>query len=199
MMDIEPVTSAYADEIFKNHEVEYEKLEGKLVTIEWLKWKNPNSGFHSIAYVRAGGTLLVYGDMFEAVYQWNEAVTLKWISQCDIGYFHSKCRASPVGKEFKRWDYDALKTRVVDNFKDQVKDENGTDSDADERFEKFDEAGGTDYLHNEFEWYEWLSTNGDEFFGDAENWPNGWIRDDLCDLHLEGLKRAIAQLDQPKL
>ena len=105
-------------EEFETHEIVLHKTnsnedsEGRTHTLEHLVFKRPGSGMYLIEYVMRGTTLFVTGDLGEAVYWWSERHDLEWVSQCDLGYFSSKCMASEVGRDFKQWDSDQALQRV---------------------------------------------------------------------------------------
>jgi hypothetical protein len=190
---------------FENHVAKYEKHSEHLETLEW---KKPDSNIYAIWYVRQYGTLMVFGDCYEATYQWNyqKNLDLNWIAGLNSGYFISKCRASPHGRDPRVWNIQKAEEQLreyFDEFKDvetypphEFKDE------AKERAEeakKFDDASGWRYLgDSEFEWNYWLRENAYDVFG--EEWYEGILGNlgkvlgPCIPLHLEGLKAAMQQV-----
>ncbi len=100
------------DNTFKDHVAKREEFSGK----EFLMWRNSNgSSNYAIFYVRVWGMLMVFGDCYEATYQWNfeEGFNLTSIAKFDLGYFTSKCRASPHGRDPFIWDGQAWSERQL--------------------------------------------------------------------------------------
>jgi len=184
------------DEPFKDHIATYERHGDHLET---LMWKNPKSSLYAIHYVRRYSTLLVFGDCYEAVYQWtySDRATLAWMAACDEGYFYSKCKASPHGRRPLVWDQEVAEKVLKDYFADE---ENKEEAEA------FDRAGGWLAVREgtKFDYDGWLHENGHEVFGD-DWWDSriitepGMRRDCAIDLHLKGLKAAFEQLKQREL
>lgn len=83
-----------------------------------IRWGRPNSGFYSIYYTLFGNVLMVCGDLGEAVYQWSEEITLKFLSGLHIDYFASKCQASPHGRGFLDWDAEACEAEIAGYFEE---------------------------------------------------------------------------------
>lgn len=94
---------------------------GKRGNIERLRWAAPGTGIFSVTYLLDRHTLIVYGDLDEAVYSWSSTVDLKWISECDLHYFSGKLRASPLGREARVWDSDQAKQRLDSLIEDKAK------------------------------------------------------------------------------
>lgn len=198
------------DDVFKNHVATYEKHNDHLET---LRWRNPKCSQYAIWYVRQYGVLMVFGDCYEATYMWSwdGKVTLEWIATLDLGYFLSKCRASPHGREAKFFSSHELEENLKEYFaesctRNQPQCPEGECEDCDRRRKEeklFGETGGAlhggwDCTGDEFEWVEWLREYGDDVFGQDwwESVPSGKMLDPCIKLHLEGLKRAMAQLKE---
>jgi hypothetical protein len=193
-------------DVFKNHVAKYEKHNEHLET---LQWKEPGSSTYAIWYVRQYGTLMVWGDCYEATYQWNyqDGFDLKWIARCDEHYFISKCRASPHGREPYDWDSDEARRTLqkhFDEFKDSKYDEDYEEERESragelEEFERFD---GWRALDSKFEWEMWCWNHAYDVFGGC--WYEGVcanpgkVLGPCIPLHLTGLKRAMAQLKEEK-
>lgn len=99
---------ARAREWFAEHQVQEHttvRTEGG-VEFEYLRWGKPGTGMYRLNFLRMGDTLMVTGDLYDAVYGWGGAPpkTLAWIAGCDVDYFASKCMASPHGRGFRNWD-----------------------------------------------------------------------------------------------
>lgn len=184
-------------ETFKDHVAVYRILtDGRGGEIEQLIWKNPNSGFYAIYYLRWGNFLFVCGDCGEATYMWNESVNLRWIAQCDLGYFHGKCRAAPNGREFHQWNKDVLLRGIESNMRSEF--EEMGDQEVAAWWRDFENKDGLAAMHSPREWEEWLELNGELFFksDDPSAWPtNGYEIDIHCRLHFFGLQMAMKQVD----
>jgi len=190
-------TEEYAREAFRAHRATYRVLkDGYGGEVEQLIWKDPNSSFHSIYYLRWGNFLFVCGDCYEATYQWSESHNLKWIAQCDLGYFHSKCRASPSGREFREWDKDVLLRNIESNMRSEF--EEMSDQETAAWWRDFEDKDGLASMDSPREWEEWLELNGELFFksDDPAAWPtDGYDIDIRCRLHFFGLQMAMKQAD----
>ena len=208
-------------DIFENHVATYEKHNEHLET---LRWKEPNCSTYAIYYVRQYGVLMVFGDCYEATYMWSWSdprIDLRWIAGCNQDYFLSKCRASPHGRDPKVFDSHFLEEEMKDYFarereqwcdcqEDGECDCEGDCDCAEESYkcedcinreeaeQKFKEDGGWGAMEGEHEWVEWLRTYADDIFGVDwwEGMPDGKRYDTCVLLHLEGLKRAVAYLDE---
>ena len=64
----------------------------------------------------SGSTLVVVGDLGDAVYQWHgdPRLTFQWLAGLDLDYFVSKCRASEVGVPFEEWSEEIARERFAD-------------------------------------------------------------------------------------
>lgn len=125
---------ARAREWFAEHVVEEHstlRSEGGL-EIETLLWRRPGTWNYAVRYLRIGGTLIVTGDLYDGVYHWggNPPKTLAWIGGCDIGYFASKCQASPIGRQFKSWDEEVARRRIEAQLEDADRWADGKDEDC---------------------------------------------------------------------
>lgn len=158
-----------------------------------LDWREPTSGICAIRYICMGATLYVSGDLGSAVYQWNEAVTLEWITRCDIGYFAKKCEASEEGRKFVEWDQDTAVAKMAQFWIDNYPD------DAEKRAREFDELNGPEALESRGAWVAWLaeygptaeSPLGEDFYEYADV---GCVTALRCRAHLIGLKMAMEKL-----
>jgi hypothetical protein len=218
------VDDAGQKDIFKDHVATWEKHGDHLET---LRWRNPNDSHYAIWYVRQHGMLMVFGDCYEATYMWSwdGRVNLQWISTLNLGYFLSKCRASPHGRDPSYFDYNTLRRNLKEYFDEFKNDEDYNpgpgdpceDPPPDEddvlplfceehrqraKEEKlFEEHMGWHSMEDEFTWVEWLRVHGDDVFGYDwwESVPNGKMLDPCIKLHLEGLKAAFESLKKDTL
>ena len=196
-------------DVFKDHVAKYEKHGDQLETLEW---KNPNSTTMAIWYVRQHGSLMVFGDCYDAIYQWSwhQNITLEWMSKLREDYFISKCQASPHGREPKVFDSDALEKRMKEYFADgctmrEPRCPKGECECCDlrrkeEHLFSQDEYNGWGHMEDEFTWVAWLRENGDAVFG-ADWWesvPTGMILGPCIHLHLKGLRDAFEYLAKEK-
>jgi len=183
------------DEIFKEHVVDEYHIftTGCSQRVEILRFKKPGTVLRMIKYIMMNGRLFVCGDYGEAVYCWSESKDLSWVSGLDLSYFHGKCQASPVGREFVTWDSEeALEQakRVIEQTQEE---------DEDDLWEIFEEGGGREAADREYDWAQWLSTDTGRICFGEDSWEYsnlGKIIDPWCKTHFEGLKRAIAILKE---
>lgn len=199
------VDNAGQRDIFKDHVATYKKYDD---TLETLQWKKPGSSTYAIWYVRQYATLMVWGDCYEATYQWNwqKNFDLEWIAGCNLDYFVGKCRASENGRDPRVYDEYELRKDLRDRFAEgctykQPMCPEGECEVCDSRRKEaklFGEWGGWDNLEDEFTWVTWTREHGQAVFG-PEWWkciPSGKVLGPCIPLHLEGLKAAMAQLKE---
>lgn len=105
-------------EQFKNHRAKFHTWDNTFAS--FIEWKDPVSWNYGIRYIVQSQWLFAYGDLFEATYQWSEAVKFEWLATLDLDYFLGKCRASPTGRQFQVWDRDVGKAGLVE-FKDEIR------------------------------------------------------------------------------
>lgn len=187
-------------DIFKDHVAKYEKHSEHLETLEW---KKPGSSTYAIWYVRQYGTLMVFGDCYEAIYQWSyeRDISLQWMAECDEGYFVSKCRASSHGRSSYTWDSQAAKASMKEYFAEydnEAIDDEERDIRNREKEAFEDQYGWSALGEDKYTWVEWLRGNACAVFGDC--WAEsivcgfGGVLDPSLPLHLEGLKAAFSFL-----
>ena len=194
-------------DVFKDHVATYKNYGDELET---LQWKKPGDSHYAIWYVRQWSTLMVWGDCYEATYQWNwqKGFNLEWIAGCNQDYFIGKCRASPDGRDPRVYDEDEMQKDLKDRFAEGCTYKKpmcpeGECECCDQRRKEaklFEEYGGWRNLEDEFTWVAWAREYGHEVFGDCwwECMPSGKRLGPCIPLHLEGLKAAMAQLKERK-
>ena len=98
--------------------------------------------------ILGGGTLVVTGDLGDAVYQWHgdPRISFRWLSGLDLSYFVSKCRASEVGSRFEEWNEQAARSRFAEWKRDLPQDSRKRVS------KMFEEEGGDSAFGDRFEW-----------------------------------------------
>ena len=184
---------------FKDHVAKYEKHSDHLETLEW---KEPGSSIYAIWYVRQYGTLMVFGDCYEAIYQWYPDMSFRSMADTNLDYFVSKCKASPHGRKPEIWDSAAAHTCLKEYF---GQTSGGMDEDdlamLKKQEEEFEDLSGWRYLDSEFEWNHWAYDNASDVFGsdwyeDISLARPGMILDPCIRLHHAGLKAAFEQLAQ---
>lgn len=167
--------------------------------MERLVWQKEGDSSYYVAYHRTGTTLLVIGDLGEAVYRWHPAqpIDLRWISNCNLDYFKEKCCASEVGSKFEEWDSGAAKKYFEEMMRTPVEDDS---DEAEQTFEKtmeeFAALHGPEAFEYEMSWHMWLANNGDflrQYDYDWCEWAYdiGMVTHARCRLHLLGLKMAF--------
>lgn len=171
----------------------------KDTAIEILYWGQRDSSYSHIWYQTFRGYLMVFGDLGDAIYQWNSGVTLKSVAGFDLHYFHSKCVASESGRTSDWYDWDEREAlrQIKEHF---IQDGGDKESDtfADEEFMRFRLAGGNDALCEKTEWVQWVQENGEDFFG-QDYWEFAFNFGDVipigCRLHLLGLECVFAKTE----
>jgi hypothetical protein len=159
-------------EYFSNHKAYYNKE----TYTERLVWRDPNTMIGFVKYLCDGCYLYVSGDLGDAIYKWNEQVTLEWIAGCNLQYFESKCVASEKENNYKEWKPEvAIKT-----FKDHYPN-------CESMLPEIKEAAENPYTFAEFLFNE---------FNEIELGGAGYVVALRCKLHLRGLKDAMKQLIQ---
>ena len=165
-------------ERFKDHEVTL-KENG------WVKFAKPGTNIDMLCFNVFYGTLVVIGDLGDAVYRWGEKVDLDWIAGCNLDYFLGKCQASEVGREFTEWDpslcHEDMEKWAVQEFDEQ--DLERPESELQDATYAIDDG--------HIAWQAYLYDNGYELFGDEfyEFAPKFGVRPNLRGvLHLAALK-----------
>jgi len=204
-MSEDKIDNAGEKDIFKDHVAKHEKHGEHLETLEF---KKPGSSNYAIWFVRHYGNLMVWGDCYEATYQWSydDEICLEWMAKLNPDYFIGKCRASPHGRKPYYWDNQTAKKELhkyFDEYKDTEEyDPEEHEDDIKNRAEeerKFKETGGWEYLDEGKEGYtRWAYDHAYEIFG--SDWYEhvsgdpGKMLDHCIKLHLPALKAAVKQL-----
>ena len=178
-----------AAKTFKDHVSDYRVLTSSApllsgIKIEFLHWHKPGTGIYSIRYYCHWGALMATGDCGDAVWQFNRDADLKWIANCDVGYYAmSKLVASPHGRYGKTWNENQARKRIQEYMKQREEEEEGW------------KWKGPDPLESagcEFEWTSFLQDYGGELFGDpCEYGDIGMVTDYCLLLQLMGLQIAM--------
>ena len=187
----------FVDHVVVLHKtVTHEDSLGRSHSLEHLVFKKPGTGFYYIEFIMHNNYLHVTGDVGEAVYWWSDRHNLEWVANCDLGYFSSKCTASPQGRDFKQWTRAAAQEKVAAELEER---------DVDRKL-RFNRWKGDRHLDTEFDWLEWLrssargvdeSTKGEYLFGEdyLRQMPGvGYDIDIRCQMHLAALKLAIKKV-----
>lgn len=181
---------------FKNHTTHHSVLKDEHgFEVERLMWGEVGTPVCRVYYLRYGSVLMVFGDLGDAIYQWNGDIDLRWISTCDLSYFAGKCQASEEGRGYKVWSADRARERL-DEIAAQEAEEYTSWSDADEQA-VFDRA--CDLLTGELKglgieealkdgklWDEWVRQHP-QHFGKPEDWSWAGMGD-------HGLKDIVHEL-----
>src|SRR5437879_2398129 len=110
------------ENVFETHEVEEiisdEKTHHFVVRFRKRSLDNPTyfDTDGSMKLIIDNGTLIVIGDYGDAVYQWNERLTWKWLANMDINYFKGKCQASENGRNYVEWDSDRAEKFIKEHL-----------------------------------------------------------------------------------
>lgn len=161
-------------------------------TIIKIRWKKTGTWNMAVIYIidLHLGTLCVFGDFGEAIYQWKGSISLNFLGDCNLDYFNGKCQASSCGERGKTWNQEIaveyIKSYVYDSEKKSKLIDLVPESIA--------------ACESEFEWHRWLYDNGQEFFGnDYGEYGNiGGTISSRVQSHLIGLKMILEGLDSGK-
>lgn len=136
---------------YKNHIAVCEKVEMLGATMQVITWAAPDTGLYAVRYMLIStGTLIVQGDLGSAVYQFSNPtprLDLEWLADTNFNYFHGKCQASEVGKQYNRWTARYAREHIMTYL-------NGSE----ELTRIYDENDGYSALENQQEWIQWLDT-----------------------------------------
>lgn len=175
---------------FKDHRAVHTGSEGNM---ELLTWCKPGNSNYRIDYIMHNRYLIVTGDLGCAMYWWSGENDLRWVSQCSLGYFASKCEASENGRGYKEFNAEHLRSQIEHEL--TSREEN---NDQDTTRIKFMDIRGFDYIYDMYEWIGWIQANGEEVFG-CDYWEiglDGMRLNPRCESHLIGLKMAFEQIDK---
>jgi hypothetical protein len=192
-------TQEDADMHFKAHKATFEELfvgpQAVTRAGAWLKWaKADGSNYSRVDYILHRNTLLVYGDLGDAVYSWSEAITLKFLADCDFGYFSGKCQASETGRNYVEWSEERAKKWIAIDLKEyadeydcmplyrRLRHELDSNCHSKGQWEEHLRDMDSDDRHKLFgsEWYEHLDVGMQANF--------------RCWLHWKGIQMAWAQI-----
>lgn len=186
------------DEWFKDHKA---NLVSPSVEITVINWANPKSWNYGCRFIIHRRWLCVIGDIGEATFEWSQDITIEFLASLDFGYFLSKCRASPHGKDFEQWDGDVAWKQASDYIKElKETPEDDKSSDHDKLIEALDslQTDGSSARED----YENAAREIYDATGDAElaSMVSGWGNVPSCHAigMFVGLQMAIAQLKEAK-
>jgi hypothetical protein len=141
----------------------------------------PGTGFYSMWFLYKNGLLIVWGDCYDAIYQWHSSIgAIEDVARCDLDYFASKCLASPYGRGYRTWNYDVAEEYVKGCMAEEEDDKR-----------RGIMARGLESVGSRFEWNLWLSKEGYEVFEPCDDSEIGMEIDIECVYHLAGLKLAF--------
>lgn len=174
---------------FKNHEAKIDSIG----EISLLTWGKPDTICYKIWYVlhEKHGTLMVYGDLGEAIYRWYGRLSFHGIARFDLSYFHSKTCASELGRvtENYEWNEEIAESSIFEYFKD------GRNCKG---YKRFKDSYASKTLHNKQEFIaELYQGDSIDIFGcDAWEWVYGAgnVIPIRCQAHLIGIKMAIERI-----
>lgn len=188
---IESQKTICRDEWFKTHKVNHIKA----ADCELINWQNPKSWNYGCRFIIHRRWLCVVGDIGEATFEWGNDITLEFLAQIDFGYFLSKCRASPEGRDFEQWDTEVLELYRMERLA-ELKQRTGTDDEAHEDSAELEVLENNSKCSKD----EWDSAVRDYYdeTGDAEGASSLASFGDVPSVHaigmFVGLQMAIAQL-----
>lgn len=156
--------------------------------IQRLLWSKPGTNIYRCHFIIHNNTLLVHGDIGEAVYCWGENISVGFLAGLNLDYFAGKCCASEKGRHYTDWDADVAKAELADHFKEYPEEKAKLEGTV---------RWGSELISSRDEWHHWLQDNGYDVFGDAwYEWaPSiGDVIDWRCQGHLVGIQMAVQQL-----
>lgn len=95
-----------------------------------IKWRKPETWNYAVVYLidKRMGHLCVFGDLGEAVYQWNPPIDIDFLGGLDLSYFDSKCQASSCGERGKTWNEEVAVTYIKEYIESHTLGEDHGDS-----------------------------------------------------------------------
>lgn len=122
MTDAKAKMQRIAQNWFPKHAIDLHVVDTDSKTgVEILRWKAPGTFLYFVEYIARQNTLMVRGDIGEAVYCWPGKISLEWVANHDLSYFHSKCQASEYGRmtQCYEWNDEKAERRIFEYFKDR--------------------------------------------------------------------------------
>lgn len=153
-----------------------------LAEISRLIWANPENRNYRIDYLMFGGTLLVSGDVGEAVYCWSDEINLKFLASCDYAYFASKVRGLDGHFNPRQWDSKACAIATAEFL-----EENGGPAE--------DTEGWKDYIHTADEWIRFVGDHQGTFDDPSTVSQYGFVPNCRCVGQWMGLRMAYEKLN----
>lgn len=182
---IQAVIQMWRNSNFKDHVATVVCHTDNLLFIEWRK---PGQWNYAMRFLIHAGWVCVMGDVGEATYQWSDNTSLEFLARIDFGYFKSKCRASPSGREFKTFDSGVAAHRIAEYFRHH-------DGDAHHGFIAELQAEASDPCKDELERIAHVAYDQT---GDCELASQiasfGTVPDFMCIGHYVGIQMAATQL-----
>lgn len=82
------------------HQRAREWFKDHLATLsgDTIDWRRPSTSTYAIQYILKGGSVIVVGDVGDAIYRFGCKVDCEFLLQCDWHYFVHKCVASETGR-----------------------------------------------------------------------------------------------------
>ena len=192
---------------YKDYIATYKRIDDHLET---LQWKAPGTSNRAMWFVRQYGTLMVFGDMGEAVYQWYPDITIESIGlNMSLERYVCKCKASEYGRRPYAWDAQQCDDDVNAYFDEFAKDRDH-EYDPDDNYDlvdraeeemKFSLSWGWGATEEEIPWLWWVWENGADVFG-QDYWDGhfpckaGEKLSWEVQRHYEGLREAVKQLKE---
>lgn len=98
-----------AAEWFRDHIATESPSNGTLLRIDW---RRPCSSAYAIQYIITSGSVIVIGDVGDAIYRFGCTLDFKFLKQCDWHYFTNKCVSSETGRKYTM-KVDGIKRPIV--------------------------------------------------------------------------------------
>lgn len=102
---VDSLKERFKDHILKEVEV------GEHIKVYDFKMKDSIN--LSQRWIITGSTLIILGDCYEAIYSWSGRISLKFLADCNLEYFSSKCQASYEGHKQEEMR-DDIETHLFD-------------------------------------------------------------------------------------
>lgn len=181
--------------------IEHETL-GK---IEHLRWGRKGSSGYCLYYMTIGGSLIVRGDLGDAIYRVYDKQSFKFWANCGVSYFKEKCDASEGGRGYKwnEWDETECVEQIDTYVNDSIEElrENPEFNEA-EFYQLVMEAKAAACTEEDF--IQWLTSDGERMMGhdywDHSPYDWGHVVPFRLECHLLGIKLAmedVAKQPQP--
>lgn len=157
-----------------------------------LVFRRQDSSIYLLEYFIHRNTLVVIGDVGDAIYRWSQPITFEWLARLDVQYFAEKCVASERGFRFMEWDTQLARARIDAFIAGLEEDRNPHKLSSADRRMLYAASGSSHELWRTFE-HE-LSDDARRLIGSFDCLAEiGQRVAARCAAHLQGIKMAMKQ------